>query len=118
MLSGESGISLSSDSRRVTIWRERGTCFEPRNITERYHFYPRGVMVWEGIMMDGRTDLHFFNTGSVTAQRYTDEVLEPYVHLFQSAVGPDFIFMDNNAPCHRVVLIDDFFETENIQHMS
>ncbi|GFS94327.1 transposable element Tcb2 transposase [Trichonephila clavipes] len=26
--------------------------------------------------------------------------------------------MDNNAPCHRGVLIDDFLETENIQHMS
>ncbi|GFV76705.1 transposable element Tcb2 transposase [Trichonephila clavipes] len=26
--------------------------------------------------------------------------------------------MDDNAPCHRVVLIDDFLETENIQHMS
>ncbi|GFV57205.1 transposable element Tc1 transposase [Trichonephila clavipes] len=69
-------------------------------------------------MMDGCTDLHFFDTRSVTAQRYRDEVLEPYVRLFQSAVGPDFIFMDDNAPCHQAVLIDDFLETENIQRMS
>ncbi|GFU41982.1 transposable element Tc3 transposase [Trichonephila clavipes] len=116
MLSDESRFSLSSDSRRVTIWRERGTRFEPRNITERHHFPSRGVMVWAGIMMDGRTDLHFFDTGSVTAQRYRDEVLEPYVHLFRGTVGHDFIFMDDNAPCQ--VLIDDFLETENIQHMS
>ncbi|GFU91474.1 transposable element Tc3 transposase [Trichonephila clavipes] len=75
-------------------------------------------MVWAGIMMDGRTDLHFFDKGFVTAQRYRNEVLEPYVHLFQGAVVPDFIFMDDNAPCHRVVLIDDFFEAENIQRMS
>ncbi|GFT74202.1 transposable element Tcb2 transposase [Trichonephila clavipes] len=74
-------------------------------------------MVWAGIMMDDRTDLHFFDTGSVTAQRYRDEVLEPYVHLFRGAVGPDFIFMDDNAPCHRAVLIDDFLKTENIQRM-
>ncbi|GFU33091.1 transposable element Tc3 transposase [Trichonephila clavipes] len=73
-------------------------------------------MVWAGIMMDGYTDLHFFDMGSVTA--YRDEVLEPYVRLFQGAVGPDFIFMDDNAPCHRAVLIDDFLETENIQRMS
>ncbi|GFV58596.1 hypothetical protein TNCV_646701 [Trichonephila clavipes] len=26
--------------------------------------------------------------------------------------------MDDNAPCHRAVLIDDFLETENIQRMS
>ncbi|GFU48086.1 transposable element Tcb2 transposase [Trichonephila clavipes] len=71
-------------------------------------------MVWVGIMMDGRTDLHFFYTGSVTAQRYRDEVLETHVLLFRGAVGPDFIFMDDNAQCHRVVLIDDFLKTENI----
>lgn len=118
MFSDESRFSLSSDSRRVTIWRERGTRFEPRNISERHHFPSRGVMVWAGIMMDGRTDLHFFDTGSVTGQRYRDEVLEPYVRLFRGAVGPNFIFMDDNAPCHRAVLVDDFLETENIQRMS
>ncbi|GFW04514.1 transposable element Tcb2 transposase [Trichonephila clavipes] len=75
-------------------------------------------MVWAGIMMDGRKDLHFFDTGSVTAQKYRDEVLEPYVPLFRGAIGPDFIFMDDNAPCHRTVLIDDFLEMENIQRMS
>ncbi|KFM66855.1 Transposable element Tc3 transposase, partial [Stegodyphus mimosarum] len=69
-------------------------------------------------MMDGRTDLHFFDTGSVSVQRYRDEVLEPYIRLFRGAVSPDFIFMDDNAPCHRAVLFDDFLETENIQRMS
>ncbi|GFX13827.1 transposable element Tc3 transposase [Trichonephila clavipes] len=65
-----------------------------------------------------RTDLHFFDTGSVTAQRCRNELLEPYVCLFRGAVGPDFIFIDDNAPCHRAVLIDDFLETENIQWMA
>ncbi|GFU37768.1 transposable element Tcb2 transposase [Trichonephila clavipes] len=97
MFSDESQFSLSSDSRRVTIWRECGTRFEPRNITESHDFPSRGVM---------------------TAQRYRDEVLEPYVSQFRGAVDPDFKFMDDNAPCHRVVLIDDFLETENIQRMS
>ncbi|GFU66132.1 transposable element Tc3 transposase [Trichonephila clavipes] len=75
-------------------------------------------MIWAGIVIDGRTDLHFFDTGSVTAQRYRDEAFEPYARLFRGAVGPDFIFMDDSAPCHRAVLIDDFLETENIQRMS
>ncbi|GFS94840.1 transposable element Tcb2 transposase [Trichonephila clavipes] len=80
---------------------------------ERHHFPSREVMVWAGIMMDGLTNLHYFDTESVTAQRYRDEVLQPYVHLFRGAVGPDFIFMDDNAPWHRAVLIDDFLETES-----
>ncbi|GFW33485.1 transposable element Tcb2 transposase [Trichonephila clavipes] len=95
--SDESQFSLSSDCRRVTIWKERGTKFKPRNITKRYHFPSRGVMVWTDIMMDGCIDLHFFDTGSVTAQRYRDEFLESYVRLFQGAVCPDFIFMDDNV---------------------
>ncbi|GFW78692.1 transposable element Tc3 transposase [Trichonephila clavipes] len=118
MFSDESRFSQSRDSRRVTIWRECGIRFEPRNIAERHHFPSRGVMVWAGIMMDGRIDLHFFDTGSMTARTYRDEALEPYVRLFRGAVGSDFIFMDDNVPCHRAVLIDDFLETENIQRMS
>ncbi|GFX43449.1 transposable element Tcb2 transposase [Trichonephila clavipes] len=118
MFSDASRLNLSNDSRRVTIWRKHGTRFEPRNITDRQHFPSRGVMVWAGIMMDGRTDLLFFDTRSVTTQRYRDEVLGPYVRLFRGAVGPEFIFMDDNAQCLRAVLIDDFLETENIQRMS
>lgn len=117
MFSDESRFSLQTDSRRTTIWRERGTRFHPGNITERHHFPSGGVMVWAGIMLDGRTDLHIFEAGSVTGQRYIDEVLEPSVRLFRGAVGPGFIFMDDNAPPHRATLVDDFLESEDIQRM-
>ncbi|GFU47534.1 transposable element Tcb2 transposase [Trichonephila clavipes] len=95
MFSDESRFSLSSDSRRVTIWRERGTRFEPRNIMERHSFPSRGVMARAGIMMDGRTDLHFFDTGSMTAQRYRDEVLEPYDMFGEKNSSP---FAPNKLP--------------------
>ncbi|KFM70818.1 Transposable element Tcb2 transposase, partial [Stegodyphus mimosarum] len=50
MFSDESRFSLmSTDARRVTIWRERGTRFEPRNISESHHFLSRGVMVCAGL---------------------------------------------------------------------
>ncbi|GFV89108.1 transposable element Tcb2 transposase [Trichonephila clavipes] len=42
MFSDDFRFSLSSDSWRVTIWRERGTRFEPRNITERISFSIKG----------------------------------------------------------------------------
>ncbi|GFX33643.1 transposable element Tcb2 transposase [Trichonephila clavipes] len=79
-------------------------------MTERHHFPSRVAMAWAGIMMYGRIDRNFFYTGSVTAQRFRDKVLEPYVRFSRDAVGPDFLFMDNNAPCHRSTLIDDFLE--------
>ena len=55
--------------------------------------------------------------GTVTAQRYRDEVLAPYVRLFQGAVGEDFIFMDDNARPHRALLVDEFLEEEGIRQM-
>ena len=50
-------------------------------------------------------------------ERYRDEVLEPYVCLFRSAVGPKFNLMDNNARPHRALLVDEFLESEDIRDM-
>ena len=54
-------------------------------------------MVWVGIMIDGRTLLHIFDSGFVTGERFGEEVLEPYVRLIRSAHGSDFLFMEDNA---------------------
>ena len=51
----------------------------------------------------------------MNAQRYRQEVLEPYVRLFRGAVGPEFIFMDDNARAHRALLVDEYLESEDIQ---
>ncbi|GFW31524.1 transposable element Tcb2 transposase [Trichonephila clavipes] len=42
MLSDESLISLSSDSKRVTIWRERGARFEPKKHNGKTSFSIKG----------------------------------------------------------------------------
>ena len=44
-----------------------------------------------------------FDSGFVNAQRYRQEVLEPYARLFRGAVGPEFIFMDDSARAHRAL---------------
>ncbi|GFT87191.1 transposable element Tc1 transposase [Trichonephila clavipes] len=54
-------------------------------------------MVWAGIMINGRTRLHVVANGTMTGQRYNDEVLLPHVRLFRGAVGDKFVFMDDNA---------------------
>ncbi|GFV51261.1 transposable element Tcb1 transposase [Trichonephila clavipes] len=78
----ESRFSLSSDSHRILIWRERGSRNLPSNIIERDRYGGRGVLVWGGIMLGSRTDLHIFDAGSVNGTRYCNEILLPYVrHL-------------------------------------
>ncbi|GFX55906.1 transposable element Tc3 transposase [Trichonephila clavipes] len=70
----------------------------------------RGVLVWGGIMLGSRTDLHIFDTGSVNGTRYCNEILLPYVRLFRSAMGLQLVFMDDNAPCHRTVAAEQLLE--------
>ncbi|GFW05475.1 uncharacterized protein TNCV_436561 [Trichonephila clavipes] len=70
-MTDESRFSLSSDSHRILIWRERGSCNHPSNIIER----DRGAM------------------------------------------GLQFLFMDNNAPCHRTVAAEQLLESEDTERM-
>ncbi|GFV50021.1 transposable element Tc3 transposase [Trichonephila clavipes] len=113
----ESRFSLSSDSHRILIWRERGRRNHPSNIIERDRYGGRGVLVWGGIMLGSRTDLHIFDAGSVNGTRYCNEILLPYVRLFRGAMGLQFLFMDNNAPCQRTVAAEQPLESEDIKGM-
>ncbi|GFW58726.1 transposable element Tcb2 transposase [Trichonephila clavipes] len=87
LFTDESRFSTRSDSQRVLIWREIGTRFYTSNI------------------------------GSVIGDRYCEEVLLPHVHLFQGAIGPDFIFMDDNARPHRTLAVEELLESEDITRM-
>ncbi|GFX47127.1 transposable element Tcb2 transposase [Trichonephila clavipes] len=114
LFTDESRFSLSSDSHRILIWRERGSRSHPLNIIERDMYGDRGVLVWGGIMLGSRTDLHIFDAGSVNGTRYSNEILLPYVLLFRGAMGLQFLFMDDNAPCHRTVASEQLLESEDI----
>ncbi|GFV01576.1 hypothetical protein TNCV_2961691 [Trichonephila clavipes] len=43
----------------------------------------------------------------MAGQRYIDEVLLPHIRLFRGAVGDKFVFMDDNATCHRTLAVQD-----------
>ncbi|GFX20437.1 transposable element Tcb2 transposase [Trichonephila clavipes] len=117
LFTDESRFSLSSDSHRILIWRERGSRNHPSNIIERDRYGGRGVLVWGGIILGRRTDLHIFEAGSVNGTSYCNEILLPYVRLFRGAMDMQFLFMDDNAPCHRTVAAEQLLESEDIERM-
>ncbi|KFM62759.1 Transposable element Tcb2 transposase, partial [Stegodyphus mimosarum] len=117
LFTDESRFSLNIDSRRTFIWREPETRYLPSKDREINNYGVGGVMVWSGIMLDGRTPVHVLDRGFVTGVRYRDEVLEPYVRLFWGAVGSEFILQDDNARPHRTFLVDEFLESEDIRWM-
>ncbi|GFV33206.1 transposable element Tcb2 transposase [Trichonephila clavipes] len=108
----ESRFSLSSDCRRQLIWRESGTAYRPENIQEKDRYPTCSIMVWAGIMINGRKRLHVVANGTMTGQRYIDEVLLPHVLLFRGAVGDKFVFMDDNATCHRTLAVQNCLDSE------
>ncbi|GFV03858.1 transposable element Tcb2 transposase [Trichonephila clavipes] len=114
LFTDESRFSLSSDSHRILIWRERGSRNHPSNIIQRDRYGGRGVLVWGGIMLGSRTDLHIFDAGSVNGTRYCNEILLPFVRLFRGAMGVQFLFMDDNAPCHRTVAAEQLLESRRL----
>ncbi|GFS82790.1 transposable element Tcb1 transposase [Trichonephila clavipes] len=78
LFSDESRFSLSSDCKRQLIWRESGTAYRPENIQEKDRYLTCSIMVWAGIMINGRTRLHVVANGTMTGQRYIAEVLLPH----------------------------------------
>ncbi|GFV85071.1 transposable element Tcb2 transposase [Trichonephila clavipes] len=114
LFTDESRFSLSSDSHRILIWRERGSRNHPSNIIERDRYGGRGVLVSGAIVLGSRTDLHIFDAGSVNGTRYCNEILLPYVRLFRGAMGLQFLFMDDNAPCHRTVAAEQLLESRRL----
>ncbi|GFU64174.1 transposable element Tc1 transposase [Trichonephila clavipes] len=117
LFTDESRFSLNSDYHRILNRRERGSRNHPSNIIERDRYGGRGVLVWGGIMLGSRTDLHIFDAGSVNGTRYCNEILLPYVCLFRGAMGLQFLFMDDNTPCHRTVAAEPLLESEDIERM-
>ncbi|GFU92086.1 transposable element Tcb2 transposase [Trichonephila clavipes] len=117
LFTDESRFSTRSDSQRVLVWREIGTRFYTTNIKERHRYGGPGVFVRGGIMLNGRTELHIFDRGSVNGDRYCEEVLLSHVRLFRGDIGPDFIFMDDNARPHRTLAVEALLESEDITRM-
>ncbi|GFV71368.1 transposable element Tcb1 transposase [Trichonephila clavipes] len=118
-----SRFALEPDDKHIRIWHKQGTCNQPQNITEHHAFRGESVMVWAGISLgipctERERDMHIFKRGSVTAVRYRDEVLEPFVRLCTAAVCPTFVLMDDNARPHRADIVDDYLESEGIERMA
>ncbi|GFU38316.1 transposable element Tcb2 transposase [Trichonephila clavipes] len=116
LFTDENRFSLSSDSHRILIWRERGSCNHPSNIIERDRYGGRGVLVWGGIMLvvvqTFTSSTQVQSTGPVIVTRFFF-----HVRRFRGAMGLQFLFMDYNAPCHRTVAAEQLLESEDIERM-
>ncbi|GFW90061.1 transposable element Tcb1 transposase [Trichonephila clavipes] len=116
MFSDESRFSLKSDSRRTLIWRAPGTRYHQENTIERHRYGSAGWLVWGGIILGSRTDLHVQSI-TMIGHIFRDVILEQHVRLFQGAMGAEFLFMEDNARLHRKNIVDECLQSEDITRM-
>ena len=100
--------------RRERVWRRRGEHYAACNIIQHDRFSGGSVMVWGGISLEGRTDLHVLANGTLTAVRYRDEILRPIVRPYAGAVGPGFLLVQDNAWPHVAKVCKQFLDDEGI----
>lgn len=101
LFTDESRFCIHNDSRRKRVYREQGHRYLPQYIQPVVAFGGGGVMVWAGISLGYRTNLHIFD-GNVNARRYEEEIIMGHVLPRGNEIGREnLIFLDDNARPHR-----------------
>ncbi|GFT00379.1 DDE_3 domain-containing protein [Trichonephila clavipes] len=65
------------------------------------------------IVLGSRADLHIQIT--MTGQIYQGVILEKHAHLYQSAMGGELVFRDDNAHHHRANIVSECLQSEDIR---
>ena len=100
LFTDESRFNLSGSNGWVGIWRSTRGCYQACNIVQHDRFGCGSVMVWGGISLEWRTDLHVLTRGKLTCAWYRDEILRPIVRPGAGAVRPGFLPSHNNVQPH------------------
>ncbi|GFU58780.1 transposable element Tcb2 transposase [Trichonephila clavipes] len=112
VFSDESRFVLGTDDNRVRVWRRPGERYNSPHTVLRHTARTAGVMVWGAIAYDSRSTLIVMH-GTLTGQRYVDDILRPHVGPFLNVL-PGVIFQQDNGHPHTARVAQDFlrhFET-------
>lgn len=114
LFTDESRFCLKPDDRRVKVWRRPGERYAQCNIVGRESYGGGSVMVWGGICIGARTELHIVENGSLTAARYVNDILEPIVMPFAPYIGDNFQLMQDNARPHTAAIVSEYLREVEI----
>ncbi|GFS55124.1 transposable element Tc3 transposase [Trichonephila clavipes] len=102
----ESRFVLGTDDNRVRVWRRHGERYNSPPTVLRHTAGTAGVMVWGAIAYDSRSTLIVMR-GTLTDQRYIDDILQPHVGPFLNGL-PGAIFQQDNVRPHTARVAQDF----------
>ncbi|GFW55558.1 transposable element Tcb1 transposase [Trichonephila clavipes] len=90
VFSDESWFVLGTDDNRVRVWRRPGERYNSPHTVLCHTARKAGVMIWGGIAYDSRSTLIVMR-GTLTGQRYVDDILRPHVGPFLNGL-PGAVF--------------------------
>ncbi|GFV58117.1 transposable element Tcb2 transposase [Trichonephila clavipes] len=97
VFSNESRFNLSIDENRVRVWRPHGEHLNPTFTLQRHTVPTAGVMVWGAIAYNIRSPVVLIR-GTMTAQRYVHDILQPHVLPLMQRLPGAFFQQDNAQP--------------------
>lgn len=74
------------------------------------------VLVWGGISLNSWTPLYNFE-GTLNAQRYRDEILQPNALPSLQEIGTAAPYQDDNARPHRAHVVYEFMRPHDIERI-
>ncbi|GFX31402.1 transposable element Tcb2 transposase [Trichonephila clavipes] len=98
VFSDESRFVWGTDDNRVRVWRCPGERYNSSHTVLHHTAHIAGVMVWGAIAYDSRSTL-IVMPGTLTGQRYVDDILRPHVGPFLNGL-PGAIFQQDKACPH------------------
>ena len=116
LFTDESRFTLQFNDGRRRVWRRQGERFIDAAVREVDRYGGGSVMVWAGFHLNGRTQLHIVQ-GTLTGQRYKDDIVGPLIQPALQAIGPGAILQEDNAPAHRARVVRDFMQVQGINRM-
>ncbi|GFV69069.1 transposable element Tc1 transposase [Trichonephila clavipes] len=106
VFSDESRFVLGIEDNRVRVWRRPDERYNSPHTVLRHTAHTAGVLVWAAVAYDSRSTLIVMH-GTLTGQRYVDDILRPHVGCFLNGLT-GAIFLQDNARPHTARVAQDF----------
>ena len=111
--SDESKFLLIGSDGKTYVRREVGEELSPKCLKACVKFGGGSVMVWGMISGDGMGPLVRLQ-GKVNAGVYKQFVKDHVLPVLRNSTKRPSIFMQDNAPCHKVMVVMNFLKAENV----
>lgn len=114
IFSDESRFSMFQGDGKCRVWRKPGERYKTQNISPTVKFGGGSVMIWGCITYKGVGEMRIVDgtMDSITYTRILSDCL--LTTACKISIENDFIFQQDNAPCHKSKFMKEYFAQNKI----